>query len=182
MDPVQRPLRLLSGGDHDDPGGRRGRPGRERLRLPDGARVTLQGGHLHESVPGPQRDHRHRHHGGHLIRAVPAEHLQDGPADAGRLGLPRRRRRHLVLRRRSEKMVPAPQRTPAASRRQPLQPGGRQPDEGDHRRLRPRRSVHRGQPGPAGSRGGRDRQGPAGVPAAAPRLQRPHHQGVRVRP
>ena len=36
--------------------------------------------------------------------------------------------------------------------------------------------------GPAGSRGGRDRQGPAGVPAAAPRLRRPHHQGVRVRP
>ena len=35
--PVQSPLRCLPRGDHHDPGGRRGRSGGQRLRLPDGA-------------------------------------------------------------------------------------------------------------------------------------------------
>ena len=45
--------------------------------------------------------------GRHLLRAVPAEHPQDRATLAERLGIPRHRDGHFVLRRGSEKMAPA---------------------------------------------------------------------------
>ena len=107
-EPRQPALPVLARGDHHDPGGDRHVPGRQRLRLPHRARVGLQGRPLQQPVPGLRRVRRHRHHRRHLLRAVPAEHLQDGSADRARLGDPGGRRRLFVLCRRSEKMVRAP--------------------------------------------------------------------------
>ena len=58
--PVERELPHLLRGDHHDPGGDRRRPGRQRLRLPHGARVTVQGRPLHQQVPADRRGSRHR--------------------------------------------------------------------------------------------------------------------------
>ena len=183
MDPSNPHYLDLPRGHHHDAGGRRGRTGRQRVRLPHRARVALQG----------RASSRNRFLllseiiGIGIMCAISyVPFLQNifktAPLTLGRLGLPRRRRRHLVLRRRSEKMVPAPQ--------------GRPQRRGANHFYREGDSLMKviivgcGRVG-AYTAASLARQGhdvvvidkdPAGVPAAAPRLQRPHHQGVRVRP
>ncbi len=108
-EPCEPALRGLPRGPHDDPGGDRLRPGRQRLRLSHRARVAVQDRLLHEPLSRARRARGHRYHPRHQLRALRRQHLQDRPAHACRLGLPGDLRRRLVLRRRSEKMVAAPQ-------------------------------------------------------------------------